>query len=76
MNIVATVVMVRGCFAPSVPGGFLTMRANLKFFGFYQIILKGNIGPSAHGLKLKSTWGTLQDNDLKRSSGSTLIKTK
>lgn len=48
----------------------------MRIFWIFNRILKGNIRPSAHGLKLKSTWVTLQDNDLKRSSGSTLLKIK
>lgn len=41
MNIVATVVMVRGCFAPSGPGRFLAMRANVKFFWFLPEYFEG-----------------------------------
>lgn len=60
------------------PGRVPVMNANINF-DFYQNILKKSIWPSVHGLKLKSTWVLLQDNDLKRTSGSTpewLIKNK
>uniref|UniRef100_A0A9J7ZRY6 Transposase n=1 Tax=Cyprinus carpio carpio TaxID=630221 RepID=A0A9J7ZRY6_CYPCA len=75
-NIIPTVkygggsVMVRGCFAASGPGRLAVINGTMKS-AVYQKILKENVRPSFHDLKLKRTWVLQQDNDPKHTSKST-----
>ncbi|KAI4895768.1 hypothetical protein NFI96_024067, partial [Prochilodus magdalenae] len=75
-NIIPTVkygggsVMVWGCFAASGPGRLAVINGTMNST-VYQKILKGNVWPSVHDLKLKGTWVLQQDNDPKHTSKST-----
>ncbi|KAI4884115.1 hypothetical protein NFI96_032765 [Prochilodus magdalenae] len=71
-------VMVWGCFAASGPGRLAVINGTMNST-VYQKILKENVRPSVHDLKLKHTWILQQDNDSKHTSKPTsewLKKTK
>uniref|UniRef100_A0A3B3DJG5 Transposase n=1 Tax=Oryzias melastigma TaxID=30732 RepID=A0A3B3DJG5_ORYME len=75
-NIIPTVkygggsVMVWGCFAASGPGRLAVIDGSMNST-VYQKVLKENVRPSVHQLKLKRSWVLQQDNDPKHTSKST-----
>lgn len=71
-------VMVWGCFNASGPGRLAVINGTMNS-AVYQKLLRENVWPSVHDLKLKCTWVLQQDNDPKHTSKSTsewLIKNK
>ena len=63
-------VMVWSCFAASGCGRLAVMDGTMNA-ALFQKILKENVRPSVHDLKLKWTWVVRQDNDPKHTSMST-----
>ncbi|KAG2457775.1 TCB1 transposase, partial [Polypterus senegalus] len=63
-------VMVWGCFAASGPGRLAVIDGTMNSTA-YQKILKENVRPSVHQLKLKRSWVLQQENDPKHTSKST-----
>uniref|UniRef100_A0A8C6K5C0 Transposase Tc1-like domain-containing protein n=1 Tax=Nothobranchius furzeri TaxID=105023 RepID=A0A8C6K5C0_NOTFU len=75
-NIIPTVkygggsVMVWGCLAASGTGRLAVINGTMNST-VYQNILKENVRPSVHQLKLKPSWVLQQDNDPELTSKST-----
>lgn len=67
-NIIAAVtlgggrVMVWGCFGASGPQRLAVVNRTMNS-AVYQNILKENVRPSVHDIKLKTTWVLQQHND-------------
>ncbi len=62
--------VVGSCFAASGPGRLAVINGTMNS-AVCQKILKDNVRPSVHDLKLKRTWVLQQDNDPKHISKST-----